>query len=99
MDCTDWCVIDSNSSPGAAVCFYSAINHVIGLKYYSGMATDFGFAQNGWSGVASVGRKRRLKATESGSPMRNSRCFWEGLICREPELKIGIATKKKPRKN
>jgi len=36
------------------------------LKYYSGTATDFGFAQNGWSGVASTGRKRRLKATESG---------------------------------
>ena len=45
MDCTDWCVIGSNSSPEAAICFYSAINRVIGLKYYSGTATDFGFAQ------------------------------------------------------
>ena len=45
MDCTDWCVIGSNSSPEAAICFYSATNRVIGLKYYSGMATDFGFAQ------------------------------------------------------
>jgi hypothetical protein len=46
--------------------FCSAINRVIGLKYYSGMATDFGVAQNGWSGVASAGRKRRLKVSESG---------------------------------
>src|SRR3984957_12480569 len=98
MDCTDWCVIGSNSSPEAAICFYSATNRVIGLKYCSGPATDYGFARNGWSGVASAGRKRRLKATESGSPTRNSRCFWEGLIWREPELKIGIDTKKKPRK-
>ena len=75
--------------------FYSATNRVIGLKYYSGMATDFGFARSGWRGVASAGPKRRLKASESGSPMRNSRCFWEGLISREPERKIGIATKKK----
>jgi hypothetical protein len=45
MDCTDWCVIGSNSSPEAAICSYSATNRVIGLKYYSGMATDFGFAQ------------------------------------------------------
>ena len=75
--------------------FYSATNRVIGSKCYSGTATDFGFAQNGWSGVASAGRKRRLRATESGSPMRNSRCFWEGLIWREPERKIGIDTKKK----
>jgi hypothetical protein len=95
MDCTDWCVIGSNSSLEAAICFYSAINRVIGLKYYSGTATDFGFARNGWRGVASAGRKRRLKATESGSPTRNSRCFWEELIWREPELKIGIDTKKK----
>jgi hypothetical protein len=95
MDCTDWCVIGSNWSPEAAICFYSATNRVIGLKYYSGTATDFGFAQNGWSGVASAGRKKRLKATESGSPTRNSRCFWEGLIWREPERKIGIDTKKK----
>src|SRR6476660_4253771 len=94
MDWTDWCVIDSDSSPGAAICFYSAIKRVIGLKYCSGMVTDFGFAQNDWSGVASAGRKRRLKATESDSPMRSSRCFWEGLIWREPELKIGIDTKK-----
>src|SRR6476619_7289397 len=95
MDCTDWCVIGSNSSPEVAICFYSATNRVIGLKYYSGMATDFGFARSGWRGVASAGPKRRLKASESGSPMRNSRCFWEGLISREPERKIGIATKKK----
>jgi hypothetical protein len=50
--------------------FYSATNRGIGLKYYSGMATDFGFARNGWSGVASAGRKRRLEPTESGSPTR-----------------------------
>jgi hypothetical protein len=25
---------------------------------------------------------------------RNSRCFWEGLIWREPERKIGVDTKK-----
>src|SRR5271166_1646710 len=99
MDCTDWYVIGSNSSPEAAICFYSATNRVIGSKYYSGTATDFGFVQNGWSGVASTGRKRRLRASESGSPRRNSPCFWEGLIWREPERKIGIATKKKPRKN
>src|SRR5258707_638400 len=76
-------------------CFYSATNRVIGSKYYSGTATDYGFARNDCSGVASAGRKRRLKATESGSPMRNSCCFWEGLIWREPERKIGIDTKKK----
>jgi hypothetical protein len=98
MDWTDWCVLGSNSSPGAAICFYSATNRVIGLKYYSGTATDFGFAQNGWRGVASAGRKRRLKATESGSRMRNSRCFWEELIWRKPEPKIGIDTKKKTSK-
>jgi len=45
MDCTDWCAIGSNWSPEAAICFYSATNRVIGLKYYSGMATDFGFAR------------------------------------------------------
>ena len=99
MDCTHWCVIGSNSSPEAAICFYSATKRVIGSKYYFGMATDFGFARNGWSGVASAGRTKKLKATESGSPTRNSRCFWEGLIWREPERKIGIDTKKKPRKN
>src|SRR6516225_7343519 len=98
MDCTDWWVIGSSSSPGVGICFYSATNRVIGLKYYSGTATDFGFARNGWSGVASAGRKRRLRATESGSPMRNSRCFWEGLIWSEPERKIGTATKKKTSK-
>ena len=65
------------------------------LKNYSGMATDFGFARNDWNGVASAGRKRKLKAIESGSPTRNSRCFWEGLIWREPERKIGIDTKEK----
>jgi hypothetical protein len=26
MDCTDWCVIGSNWSPEAAICFYSATN-------------------------------------------------------------------------
>jgi hypothetical protein len=98
MDCTDWCVIGSNSSPEAAICFYSATKRVIGSKYYFGMATDFGFARNGWSGVASAGRKKRLKATESGSPTRNSRCFWAGLIWRERERKIGIDTKKKTSK-
>jgi hypothetical protein len=68
MDCTDWCVIGSNSSPEAAICFYSATNRVIGLKYYSGMATDFGFARNDWNGVASAGRKRKLKATGQAHP-------------------------------
>jgi len=66
MDCTDWCVIGSNSSREAAIFFCSATNRVIGLKYYSGTATDFGFAQNGWNGAASVGRKMKAKATESG---------------------------------
>src|SRR6266436_2558175 len=99
MDCTGWCVIGSNSSRGAAICFCSATNRVIGSRYCSGTATDYGFARNDWSGVASAGRQKRLKATESDSPMRNSRCFWEGLIWREPELKIGTDKKKKPRKN
>src|SRR6516165_5484568 len=98
MDCTDWRVIGSNSSPGGDICFYSATNRGMGSKYYSGTATDFGFVQNGWSGVASAGPKRSLRATKSGSPMRNSRCFWEGLIWREPERKIGTATKKKTSK-
>src|ERR1700693_1067986 len=98
MGCTDCCVSGSNWSPEAAICFYSATNRVIGLKYYSGMATDFGFARNDWNGVASAGRKKRLKAIESGSPTRNSRCFWEGLIWREPEQKIGTDTKKKTSK-
>jgi len=34
MDCTDWCVIGSNWSPEAAICFYSATNRVIGLKLF-----------------------------------------------------------------
>src|ERR1700722_5867571 len=95
MDWTDWCVIGSNSSPEVAICFYSATNRVIGLKYYSGTATDYGFARNGWRGVALAGRERRLKATESGSPTRNWRCFWGGLIWRKPGRKIGTDTKKK----
>ena len=45
MDWTGWCVIGSNSSPGVVICFYSATNRVIGLKYYSGTATDYGFAR------------------------------------------------------
>ena len=61
MDYTDWWVIGSNSSPEAAICFYSATNRVIGLKYYSGMAMDFGVARNGWRGVASAGRKKETQ--------------------------------------
>jgi hypothetical protein len=55
-------------------------------------------ASNGWSGGASAGREMRTKATESGSHTRNWRCFWEGLIWRKLELKIGIDTKKKTSK-
>src|SRR5271165_1223548 len=45
MDCTDWCVIDSNSSRQADICFCSAMDRAIGLKFCSGMGADYGFVQ------------------------------------------------------
>ena len=42
---TDWCVIGSNSIRQAGICFYSAMDRAIGLKFCSGMGAGSGFAQ------------------------------------------------------
>ena len=44
MDCTDWCVIGSNWSRRADICFCSVMDRAIGLKFCSGMGADYGFA-------------------------------------------------------